>query len=138
MAINDDDLFDYFVLMASFISLDNRDIFHFVWNTIAAAPAQDAVLLQHAQKEPTCVGQQLLAPNVQAYAPQPGTSPWKIYLPTSLLTDIVQWHHLAPGHVGISRLVDTLRIVFILDQLQHTCKAEVGRCDPCQRFISGP
>jgi hypothetical protein len=100
-----------FLIASLFISLDNRDIFHFVWNTIAAAQAQDAALLQHAQKEPTCVGQQLLAPNVQVYyyVPQPGTSPWKIYLPTSLLTDIVQWHHLAPGHVGISRLVDTLR-----------------------------
>jgi transposase InsO family protein len=130
MAIDDDDLLDCFVHLPGQQNIP----FQMDYQTIAEAQAQDTALLQHAEKEPTKVGQQLLAPNVHVYCyvPQPGAS-WKIYLPTSLLTDIVRWYHLALGHAGISRLVDTLRMHCFHPQLQQTCEQEVGRCDPCQR-----
>ena len=60
--------------------------------------------------------------------------PWKIYLPTSLLSNAVRWYHLALGHCGISRLADTLRMYFFHPQLQHACESEVKKCDPCQRL----
>jgi transposase InsO family protein len=130
MAIDDDDLLDCFVHLPGQQNIP----FRMDYQTIAEAQAQDAALLQHAEKEPTKIGQQLLAPNVHVYCyvPQPG-APWKIYLPTSLLTDIVRWYHLALGHAGISRLVDTLRMHCFHPRLQQVCEQEVGRCDPCQR-----
>jgi hypothetical protein len=63
MANDDDDLLDCFVHLPG----QQNVPFQMDYQTIAAAQAQDAALLQHAQKEPTCVGQQLLAPNVQVY-----------------------------------------------------------------------
>jgi transposase InsO family protein len=61
-------------------------------------------------------------------------APWKIYIPSNLLTDVVRWYHLALGHIGISRLADTLRMHCFHPRLQQTCEHEVGRCDPCQRL----
>jgi RNase H-like domain found in reverse transcriptase/Integrase zinc binding domain/Reverse transcriptase (RNA-dependent DNA polymerase) len=132
MAIDDDDLLDCFVHLPGQQGIP----FRMDYQAIAAAQEQDADLLQRAQKEPTFIGRQQLAPtNVQVfcYIPFPGAE-WKIYLPTSLLLDIVQWYHLALGHTGISRLVDTLRMHCFHPHLQRVCDNVVGRCDPCQRL----
>jgi transposase InsO family protein len=131
MATDDDNLLDCFVHLPGQQNIP----FRMDYQSIAAAQAQDAALIQHAQKDPTRIGQQLLAPNTQVYCytSHPG-EPWKIYLPTNQLTDIVRWYHLALGHVGISRLADTLRMHCFHPHLQQTCEREVGRCDPCQRL----
>jgi hypothetical protein len=131
MATDEDDLLDCFVHLPA-----QQDVpFQMDYHTIAQAQMQDAALLQQSQSQPLKVIQKLLAPNtsVYCYVPSPG-APWKIYLPTGLLNNIVRWYHLALGHVGISRLADTLRMHFFHPRLQQVCEAEVKKCDPCQRL----
>ena len=81
--------------------------------TIAAAQNQDVDLVQQAQVRPNRFERRLLATDADVlhYRTTPD-GPWKIYLPTALLLKVVRWYHLALGHCGISRLVDTLRIHF--------------------------
>mmetsp|Transcript_24146 Transcript_24146/g.44899 ORF Transcript_24146/g.44899 Transcript_24146/m.44899 type:complete len:256 (+) Transcript_24146:851-1618(+) len=131
MAIDDDNLLDCFIHLPAQQGVP----FQMDFKTISEAQLQDAALLQEAHANPQKLSQQLLAPNTQVYCytAQPGGS-WKIYLPTGLLKDAVKWYHLSLGHVGVSRLVDTLRMHFYHPRLKEVCMAEVKKCDPCQRL----
>ncbi len=135
MAIDNDDLRDCFVHLPGQQNIPFRMDYQ---TTIATAQERDAaLLLEHMEREPTTVVRRLLTPNVHVYCytahPDAPDAPWKIYIPTNLLTDVVRWHHLA--HIGISRLADALRTHCFLPRLQQTtCEHEVGRCDPCQRL----
>ena len=131
MAIDEDNLLDCFVHLPA----QQNVPFQMDFITIAALQAQDAALVQHAQTSPHKVALDLMAPNVHIYRyqPQPGGQ-WKIYLPIGILNDTVRWYHLALGHVGIARLVDTLRMHFYHPRLQDACESEVKKCDPCQRL----
>lgn len=128
---DDDDLTDCFVHLPA----QQQVPFNMDYNTIAAAQAQDAELLQRAQRDPNRFARQLLAPNTEVYCyiPSPG-APWKIYLPASLLTDTIRWYHLALGHLGANRLLDTLKMHFYNPRLQATLDNIVSKCDPCQRL----
>jgi transposase InsO family protein len=103
--------------------------------TIAAAQNQDIDLAQQAQASPHKFQRRLLATDTEVmhYQATPNGT-WKIYLPVSLLPNVVRWYHLALGHCGISRLLDTLRMHFHHPQLSHVCSEEVSKCDPCQRL----
>ena len=81
------------------------------------------------------VFKQLLAPDLEVicYSPKEG-SPWKIYLPQQLLRSTIQWYHVSLGHIGSSRLSDTLRMHFYHPKLQQECDDLVEKCDPCQRY----
>jgi Integrase zinc binding domain len=104
------------------------------YETIIAAQNQDADLLQQAQTRPHKVERRLLAAAILMYCYRAlPDGPWKIYLPTALLHNVVRWYHLALGHCGISRLADTLRMHFHHPQLQARCEDVVSKCDPCQR-----
>jgi transposase InsO family protein len=131
MAIDDDDLLDCFIHLPAQQGIP----FQMDFQTISDAQLQDAALLQEAQVNPGKFSQQMLAPNIQVYCytPQPGGA-WKIYLPTGLLNDTVRWYHLSLGHIGVSRLADTLRMHFYHPRLQEVCEREIKRCDPCQRL----
>jgi Integrase zinc binding domain len=103
--------------------------------TIAAAQNQDIDLDQQAQASPHKFQRRLLATDTEVmhYQATPNGT-WKIYLPVSLLPNVVRWYHLALGHCRISRLLDTLRMHFHHPQLSHVCSEEVSKCDPCQRL----
>jgi transposase InsO family protein len=124
------------VLLDCFVHLpDQYNVpFQMDYMTIAEAQVRDAVLLQQSQAKPLQVQRRILAPGtyVYCYTAAPGGQ-WKIYLPSTLLRDVVRWYHLALGHCGISRLADTLRMHFHHPELQARCEDEVRKCDSCQR-----
>ena len=47
---------------------------------------------------------------------------WKIYIPESLIHDILRWYHLILGHCGMSRLYDTVRARFHTPRLSVYCR----------------
>jgi transposase InsO family protein len=93
------------------------------------------LLQQKAQTHPQQYVQQLLAPNttVTCFIPEPN-APWKIYLPAELITDATRWYHLALGHIGSRRLLDTMRMHFHAPGLQQHVETITGQCDACQRY----
>ena len=42
---------------------------------------------------------------------------WKIYLPQSMIMDVIRWYHMILGHPGTSRLYDTIRARFHAERL---------------------
>ena len=130
MAIDDNDLLDCFVHLPAQQGVP----FQMDFPTIALNQQADVELQQHAARSPDKILQVQMAPNVSimCYVPEPN-APWKIYLPQQLLTNAVRWYHLSLGHIGSSRLHDTLRMHFYHPQLKQKCEREVKRCDSCQR-----
>jgi transposase InsO family protein len=125
------------ILLDCFVHLPDQQGVPFLldYETIVAAQNQDPDLLQQTQARPLRFERRLLAvdTHVWCYRAHP-EGPWKIYLPTAMLHDVVRWYHLALGHCGISRLADTLRMHFHHPQLQNRVEEEVSKCDPCQRL----
>ena len=117
MALDNDDLLDCFVNLPA----QQGAVFQIDYATIALNQQQDQDLLQHAQQEPNKVVQMLLNHEVEVYCyiPQPN-APWKIYLPYSMLQNMVHWYHYALGHVGISCLWDTQRM-HCMFSMQFVC-----------------
>jgi Integrase zinc binding domain len=133
MAIDDDNLLDCFVNLP----LSEGLPFVLDYATIADAQTRDALLQQKAQTHPQQYVHQLLAPNttVTCFIPEPN-APWKIYLPAELITDATRWYHLALGHIGSRRLLDTMRMHFHAPGLQQHVETITGQCDACQRYKS--
>jgi Integrase zinc binding domain len=97
---------------------------------IADAQTRDALLQQKAQEQPQRYDPQLLAPTtmVICYIPKPN-APWKIYLPAELIADATRWYHLALGHIGSRRLLDTIQMHF---HVQQHVENVTRQCDACQ------
>jgi len=65
--------------------------------------------------------------------------PWRIALPTSMLKDVVEWHHQFLNHIGMSNLFDTIATHFWHPRLKDMVHAVVSPCDTCQRYkATGP
>jgi hypothetical protein len=62
----------------------------------------------------------------------PTPDQWKIYLPTSLLENAVKWYHLALGHLGMSRLTDTISEHLYHPDIRKTVEDIAEKCIPCQ------
>ena len=131
MAIDEDDLLDCFV------NLPESEGIPFVldYGTIADAQTRDAELQQKAVEHPQKYVQQLLAPgtSVYCYIREPHAQ-WKIYLPQELMENAIRWYHLALGHIGARRLVDTMQMHFHAPGLQQQVEHITGSCDACQRM----
>ena len=130
MAIQDNDLLDCFLHLPQ-----SEDIpFVLDYNTIQNAQIGDASLQVLRQSKPNSFVEQLLAPdtNVVCYIPEPH-APWKIYLPTQILTNAVRWYHHALGHLGQNRLYDTMSLHLYHPDLKTTVERVVSTCDTCQR-----
>jgi len=131
MAIDDPDLIDCFVHLPAQqglnLSLD--------YESIAEAQERDAVLQAAAENDPQRYVRQLLAPDtlVWCYISAPGR-PWKIYLPSELLENAINWYHLALSHIGGSRLYDTMNMHYYNPALKTRIEDIVQRCDTCQRM----
>ena len=130
MAIDDDDLLDCCLNLPT----DKEIPFVLGYQTLRDAQVGDARLHALLQKHPDRFSKQLLAADVQLYCyiPEPN-APWKIYLPTSLLDDAIQWYHLSLGHLGQNRLYDTLHQQFYHPDLRSYVEKIVTTCDACQR-----
>ena len=57
---------------------------------------------------------------------------WKICIPNSLLSDIIQWYHLILGHAGKTRLYDSIRKMFYHPQLKYSI--DNYKCSACQMY----
>jgi len=65
--------------------------------------------------------------------------PWRIALPTSMLKDVVEWHHQFLNHIGMSNLFDTIATHFWHPRLKDMVQDVVSTCDTCQRYkATGP
>ena len=130
MAIDDADLLDCFV------NLPASEGIPFVLNykQIREAQLRDARLQALLIDRPASFANQLLAANLNlsCYIPEPG-APWKIYLPTELLENAIRWYHLALGHLGQSRLYDSISTHLYHPNMKTMVENIVSRCDPCQR-----
>lgn len=124
-ALDDDDLIDCFV------HLPVAENIQFVldYRTIANAQPGDVQLQRLRQAKPECFIQQLLAPdaNLWCYLSEPN-KPWKIYFPDSLLDRAICWYHYALGHIGQSRLLDTMSMTFYNSQMRRRIEAVITRC----------
>jgi hypothetical protein len=116
MAIDDDNLLDCFLHLPASSGIP----FVLGYDTIRARQAEDARLTLLRQETPHTFMEQLLAPDtmIVCYIPEPN-APWKIYLPTDLLDTAVRWYHLALGHVGQTRLHDTMAAHFYHPDLSN-------------------
>ena len=99
----------------------------------AAAQAQDATLQQKLITDPAQYVQNQLAPNanVICYLSQPN-APWKICIPDSKLDEIIQWHHMHLGHLGIKQTSDMIALHYYHPHLSAHCEDLISHCDTCQ------
>ena len=47
---------------------------------------------------------------------------WKIFIPHSLIQDVLRWYHLILGHCGTTKLYDTVRARFYIPGLSVYCR----------------
>jgi hypothetical protein len=132
MAIDEDDLLDCFLNLPASEGVPS---FVLDYKTISKAQAEDAPLVRLRETKPQWFAQQLLAPETQVVCYMPtDNAPWKIYLPMQLLKDAVKWYHLALGHLGQTRLYDSMSLHFLHPDLKTQVENIVSTCDPCQRY----
>ena len=99
-----------------------------------AAQAQDAMLQQKLVTDPAQYVQNQLAPdaNIICYLSQPN-APRKICIPDSKLDEIIQWHHMHLGHLGIKRTSNTIALHYYHPRVSARCEDLISCCDACQR-----
>ena len=56
---------------------------------------------------------------------------WRIAIPVTLITRIVEWYHIVLGHVGSTQLYETIRRNFHFPSLKAHC--ERFKCNDCQK-----
>ena len=94
-------------------------------NNIQQHQAGDAVLIQTAltqvQHYPIRVinGRNLVCYRANPNSPE---NNWKIYLPQSMVNDVIRWYHMLLGHGGNTRVYDTIRARFHAERLSVLCK----------------
>ena len=65
---------------------------------------------------------------VHARSFEDGMEVWKITIPETLLTQLLNWYHLVLGHCGQQRLYNTVRARFHSPNLQKPCTKIVKQC----------
>jgi hypothetical protein len=71
--------------------------------------------------------------NASCYVNPPNS--WRIVIPSALLRPITEWYHKVLGHVGSSRLYESISIHFYHPGLQNLIDELVSRCDTSQRCL---
>ena len=105
------------------------------YQAIKEAQQGDAQLQSLAHDHPDRFATQLLAPEtrVMCYLTSPN-KPWQVYLPASLLHSTVSWYHSALGHIGQSRLYDTMQVHLYNPNLRNKIEDIVAKCEQCQKY----
>ncbi|KAG7369915.1 integrase core domain containing protein [Nitzschia inconspicua] len=57
----------------------------------------------------------------------------RIVIPEALINDAIKWYHYVGGHVGSTRLYQTLSTHFYFKGLKQRVEEYVSTCDSCQR-----
>ncbi|KAG7345551.1 reverse transcriptase RNA-dependent DNA polymerase [Nitzschia inconspicua] len=57
----------------------------------------------------------------------------RIVIPEALVNDAIKWYHYVGGHVGSTRLYQTLSTHFYFKGLEQQVEEYVSTCDSCQR-----
>lgn len=70
--------------------------------------------------------------NILFYTKDSNSQP-KIFLPTEMLNNTIQWYHLALGHIGQKRLIDTISTHLYHPMLQERVTHFVSSCPDCQK-----
>ena len=47
---------------------------------------------------------------------------WKLFIPPSLIRNLIHWYHVTLGHCGIQRLYDTINNRFVSPRISVLCK----------------
>ena len=58
---------------------------------------------------------------------------WKIYLPQSMIQDVIRWYHLIVGHPGVTQVYDMIQARFHLGRLSIHYRDYIFP-DNCSRF----
>ena len=78
---------------------------------IANHQQQDAELLVFHQKNPIQAPMQYInGVNILTMQTNPNQPTlWKIYLPATLVVNVIHWYHVTLGHIGNQKLYNTIR-----------------------------
>ena len=74
--------------------------------------------------------------NLVCYCTNPnivGEDEWKIYLPQSMIQDVIRWYHIILGNPDVTRLYDTIQAGFHAERLSIHCRDYICP-DNCSRF----
>jgi hypothetical protein len=58
---------------------------------------------------------------------------WKIATLTSMIDDLINWHHVTLNHIGMTRLCETIATHFHHPRSKSRVEQRVANCDACQR-----
>ena len=96
---------------------------------------QDAELLQQHNNNPILYPMKVInGVNILTMCNDPAQPTlWKIYLPVTMVANVIHWYHVTLGHVGIQKLYDTIRDRFSSPRLYTLCQNY--RCpDNCHQY----
>ena len=96
---------------------------------------QDAELLQQHNNNPILYPMKVInGVNIITMCNEPAQPTlWKIYLPVTMIANVIHWYHVTLGHVGIQKLYDTIRDRFSSPRLYTLCMNY--RCpDNCHQY----
>ena len=65
--------------------------------------------------------------------PNANADEWRIYLPRSILPEVIRWYHMILGHPGVTRLYDTIRARFYAERLSVHCRDYICP-DNCSQY----
>ena len=68
------------------------------------------------------------------FRPDPTLDEWKIYLPTSILNETINWFHRVLLHVGTTRLHASIATHFFHPELKRRITEIVSTCRECQQY----
>ena len=134
------------------LSDDNNDLFHFesylnypepnpddpvfplAYDVISVHQTNDANLVNLKNLNPdTYQDHNFNGINLVCHLPQRNDT-WKIYIPATLLDQVINWYHIVLSHAGVQRLYKTIGTHFYAPNLCTKIEEILKTCDACQRF----
>ena len=64
----------------------------------------------------------------------PHHTEWKIYIPATLLTELITWYHHVLLHIGSTRIFESISTHFYHPQLRRRVETFISRCQTCQQY----
>ena len=136
MELDDPELLECFL---NYPILEENEPFPLDYRHIQTQQQQDPILQQLKGNEPHKYPVQTLdGIDLICYLPTPN-SPWKIYLPSTILDRTILWFHQAMNHNGMNRLYDAMNTHFYNFELRQQIEHLVRACNTYQRYkTAGP
>ena len=102
--------------------------------TIRAQQLADPALCNKANTHPNLYKWIPFGDNVLLCLCHANTNVCRICIPTSMLSSLIEWHHTKLGHVGASRLQDTISTHLYHPDLRSSVLKIVNKCSDCQQY----